>query len=158
MSSDSEEYIVEDIVDKKIGRKGIIYYKIKWQGYSDRDNTWEPESNLDESLVKRYEKCRLLKKKFIASNDSDEEEYDDKKSKRKCEDNLTCKSNVKNEEGFLMKLLKNYNNKMLDKDDINFIIGKHFNDKGEEFYLIQLKNMELIYAKGKDIPVICKPN
>ncbi len=33
-----------------------IQYNIKWKGYSDRNNTWEPENSLVgcQSLVKEY--------------------------------------------------------------------------------------------------------
>ncbi|KAJ1556694.1 Chromobox protein 1, partial [Nowakowskiella sp. JEL0078] len=38
------EYVVEKVVDTKI-LKGKRYYLLKWVGYSDNDNTWEPEGN-----------------------------------------------------------------------------------------------------------------
>lgn len=38
-------YIVEKILDKRSnGNK--IEYKVKWEGYSDSENTWEPLKNL----------------------------------------------------------------------------------------------------------------
>lgn len=40
-----EEYIVESITDHKMTKKGPIYF-IKWQGWPEDDNTWEPEENL----------------------------------------------------------------------------------------------------------------
>ncbi|KIX95695.1 uncharacterized protein Z520_08402 [Fonsecaea multimorphosa CBS 102226] len=39
------EYSVEAIRDHKFVR-GVVYYYIKWQGYSEKDNTWEPEEHL----------------------------------------------------------------------------------------------------------------
>eukprot|EP00965_Chrysotila_dentata_P206700 6183683-Pleurochrysis_carterae.AAC.3 len=43
-----EEYVVEAILgEKKIG--GELRYLVKWEGYGQEDNTWEPE----EHLVKR---------------------------------------------------------------------------------------------------------
>jgi len=39
------EYIVEAIRDHKF-YKGQTVYLIKWQGYSDDENTWEPEVHL----------------------------------------------------------------------------------------------------------------
>jgi len=43
------EFEVEKILDhfnKKVGKKKEVFYLIKWQGYSDEYNTWEPASNL----------------------------------------------------------------------------------------------------------------
>lgn len=38
------EYVVERICDKKI-KDGVVYYYIKWEGYPDEENSWEPVEN-----------------------------------------------------------------------------------------------------------------
>jgi hypothetical protein len=43
---DGAEYFVDEILTHKKGRNGILYYKVKWEGYSLDDATWEPEGNL----------------------------------------------------------------------------------------------------------------
>ncbi len=45
---DQPEYEVESILDRKILR-GQEYFFVKWKGYSDNENTWEPKRNLQHS-------------------------------------------------------------------------------------------------------------
>ena len=45
-----ESYDVERIVDARM-RKGQREYLIKWEGFGDRSNTWEPERNLSNNSV-----------------------------------------------------------------------------------------------------------
>ena len=54
-------YNVEHLVDHCVarrGRKKIYRFLVKWDGYSDEHNTWEPEENLLggalQNLVKEY--------------------------------------------------------------------------------------------------------
>lgn len=44
--TEDEEYEVEKILGKR-KRQGGIEYLIKWAGYDNSQNTWEPEENLD---------------------------------------------------------------------------------------------------------------
>ncbi|EFO24965.2 heterochromatin protein 1 [Loa loa] len=42
------EYIVEAILGERYNKKKKVKeYLLKWKGYSDAENTWEPETNLD---------------------------------------------------------------------------------------------------------------
>ncbi|UJR37989.1 hypothetical protein I4U23_030671 [Adineta vaga] len=56
-SSKNQDYVVEKIVSKRTNGKGQVFYLIKWKGYSSADNTWEPESNVNNcpDLVKEFE-------------------------------------------------------------------------------------------------------
>jgi hypothetical protein len=55
-------YLIEDIVGhKKIGQN--IYYRVKWLGYPDEENTWEDISNIRKpasGLINNYLTCKGL--------------------------------------------------------------------------------------------------
>ena len=41
-----EEFFVEKVIDKSIDSDGKVKYLIKWKGYEDKDNSWEPVNNI----------------------------------------------------------------------------------------------------------------
>lgn len=67
-------FYVERILDKRINRDGRVQYYLKWHGYDDEENTWEPIENLNCSdLIKEYEdqlknKLRDKDKVYCAEN------------------------------------------------------------------------------------------
>ncbi|VDK42505.1 unnamed protein product [Anisakis simplex] len=67
--NENEEFIVEKILDERYNaKKKCKEYLLKWQGYGDEDNTWEPESNLDcASLIEEFHRERLKKATHAAS-------------------------------------------------------------------------------------------
>lgn len=55
-------YTVEKILNKRI-INGKPQYYVKWEGYQESDNTWEPLVNLEsvKHLVREYDKTHQTK-------------------------------------------------------------------------------------------------
>lgn len=54
-----KEWEVEQVVDSRIDAETMQHwFKVKWKGYSSKDNTWEPKKNLTncKTLLENYEK------------------------------------------------------------------------------------------------------
>ncbi|KAK4878063.1 hypothetical protein RN001_010569 [Aquatica leii] len=88
VNSAETEYTVEKIIDKQVNPvTGVTEYLLKWKGYSDKDNTWEPEHYLDcPNLVAEFEANRKRKnefyhrkRKYTATITSDAYKHDGKK-------------------------------------------------------------------------------
>ncbi|XP_072927321.1 chromobox protein homolog 5-like [Hemitrygon akajei] len=62
-SDEEEEYVVERVLDRRVVR-GRVEFLLKWKGFSDADNTWEPEKNLD---------CPELIGEFLKTYNKDKE-------------------------------------------------------------------------------------
>ncbi len=58
-------YDVEKIVDRRLSSNGKVFYLVKWLGYPDEDNTWEPASNLSnvKIMIEEFENKRREKEK-----------------------------------------------------------------------------------------------
>jgi len=70
-SEEEKEYEVEKIVDKKLDAFNNVHYYVKWLGYSESENSWEPLENLQTSttLIKQFENSLQNSKLNLSSND-----------------------------------------------------------------------------------------
>ncbi|CAF0898651.1 unnamed protein product [Adineta ricciae] len=87
-SESENEYQVEAIIDKRTkGKK--VQYLLKWKGYSDADNTWENETNMNcPDLVREFEenyKKNNTERKSNGKNESKTRKRSTKSKKAKVE-------------------------------------------------------------------------
>jgi hypothetical protein len=83
---EEDEYIVERIVGKKfidMDNGKTLHYHIKWKGWANAHNTWEPLENLNG--------CQELVDTF-------EEEYSDRKARRDLDSDVSDDDNKENVE------------------------------------------------------------
>jgi Chromo (CHRromatin Organisation MOdifier) domain len=65
------EYTVERVLDhrdKRVGRKTVREFLVRWQGYGPEHNTWEPQSNMNNATVAISEYWQLVTTKSEATN------------------------------------------------------------------------------------------
>lgn len=88
-----EELEVEKILERRV-LNGVVQYYLKWKGFGDDENTWEPETNLHcDILLEEFEKEKNdEEKKLHIVNRTDK---DEKNQNKKHDNNLIMVNNDK---------------------------------------------------------------
>lgn len=106
----SDIYLVEAIREKIIDIDGITKYQIKWEGYPEEQNTWEPIENLRNimNMVEEFEKNELAKnikkkevkaKKFVPHSPHIKHPLKNLDNKKNLTD-MSEENTIKNSSGF----------------------------------------------------------
>ena len=45
-SADPDEWKIESIIARRVVRGRSPEYKVRWEGFSSKDDAWEPEANV----------------------------------------------------------------------------------------------------------------
>ncbi|KAM3935927.1 chromobox protein homolog 5 isoform 1-T2 [Leptodactylus fuscus] len=138
-SSEEEEYVVEKVLDRRVV-KGQVEYLLKWKGFSEEHNTWEPERNLDcpeliSEFMKKYKKAKEAEPKSKTETTKRKAGSDDIRAKRRRESNDIARGFERGLEpekiigatdscGELMFLMK-----WKDSDEADLVLAKEANVK-----------------------------
>ena len=73
---DDAEYVVEKVIQRRRGINGGFEYLLKWKGYADIHNSWEPQSNLAcQDLLHEFEAKRAKVRGVTSFHEKSGEPY-----------------------------------------------------------------------------------
>jgi histone-lysine N-methyltransferase SUV39H len=87
---EDEEFEVEDILDRRIDKNGKMKFLVKWLGYSNVFNTWEPREHLEScsELIKKFEQSYANNKIPVSNQQETNEISEKKRSKQSSNDKM----------------------------------------------------------------------
>jgi len=92
-------YIVDEILEKRVkGKSNQIEYLIKWEGFGNEYNTWEPKKNVNQELVKQFEEKLLKMDKQEIENNNLSDTKEDKLAENNEEKIVIDQNNEEKEE------------------------------------------------------------
>jgi hypothetical protein len=63
VDTDDRQFIVERLVGervRRVGKRKIVQYLVKWEGYPENENTWEDETDVHDDLIKAFAEQKSL--------------------------------------------------------------------------------------------------
>uniref|UniRef100_A0AC35TRS2 Chromo domain-containing protein n=1 Tax=Rhabditophanes sp. KR3021 TaxID=114890 RepID=A0AC35TRS2_9BILA len=146
----NELYVAEKIVDKR-EIDGMEEYRVKWEGYSMKECTWEPKEHLiNTTLISDYERIQKKANKVIFSSTPRTTSY-----RRDIQDAIMALSANKEPEFRISRLMESQdNNKKYAAKDIYGICGV-LHKRGAIVYSTILKNNKLVFLTADQVPKEC---
>ena len=117
--AEGEFYNIEKILDRR-SVKGKLEYKIKWEGYSIGESTWEPLENLEtaKELVAEYDQLNPFPKKKSVKQEKNKKDNTFINRKRSNDNNQQNENILPDNDG---KIAENEDN----KSQQNFLNGQN---------------------------------
>ncbi|XP_055084013.1 chromobox protein homolog 3b [Periophthalmus magnuspinnatus] len=140
-SSVVQEFVVEKIIRRRVSN-GRVEYFLKWKGFTDADNTWEPEDNLDcPELIEAF----LVKNAHLTENsEEDQGEIIPKEEMTEQETEITCLQSQHQTDTCVLQPnaeLSDSKSHLSPRQEPECIIGST-DRRGELMFLVKWKNSE----------------
>jgi hypothetical protein len=55
-----DEFVIERLISHGEAEDGKKLIRVRWAGYSNNDDTWEPAENIPHQLIRRYAKRKKV--------------------------------------------------------------------------------------------------